>query len=257
MKKIFKRIFAVVAILILCLSSYVLGEFFCYTRMQPKPITTYRLDVNTSNSAYGSVLGEGYFKRNEWTKIYAIAKDGYEFVQWQDGDTRNPKTVTITEDITYIATFKEITKYAYIESVQINMGDGWSLSNGQSIICHEWSLEINDRYEYGSTGSAEVILQKTSSAIVEANKLNGCRKTFTYGTDTAYVDNKFEVGKNLSNSWLDLEMTLTIAGQKMSSVKLNKNTTSVKFTKEKSKIEFEFSYPGYGKVIATLIYFVK
>ncbi len=30
---------------------------------------------------------------------------GYAFVQWSDGNTENPRTITVTEDITYTATF--------------------------------------------------------------------------------------------------------------------------------------------------------
>lgn len=38
-------------------------------------------------------------------RITATAKEGYEFVQWQDGNTDNPRVVDITGDAHYIATF--------------------------------------------------------------------------------------------------------------------------------------------------------
>ena len=37
--------------------------------------------------------------------IKATAKTGYHFVQWNDGITDNPRTVTVSADITYTATF--------------------------------------------------------------------------------------------------------------------------------------------------------
>ena len=38
-------------------------------------------------------------------KITATAKEGYEFVQWQDGNKDNPRVIDITGDAHYIATF--------------------------------------------------------------------------------------------------------------------------------------------------------
>jgi Flp pilus assembly protein protease CpaA len=37
--------------------------------------------------------------------IQAVANQGYRFVQWNDGDTQNPRTITVTQDITYTAIF--------------------------------------------------------------------------------------------------------------------------------------------------------
>jgi hypothetical protein len=39
--------------------------------------------------------------------IAATANAGYRFVQWNDGKTDNPRTVTVTGDITFTATFEE------------------------------------------------------------------------------------------------------------------------------------------------------
>lgn len=41
--------------------------------------------------------------------IEAIANNGYHFVEWNDGNTDNPRTVTVTENATYIATFAHTT----------------------------------------------------------------------------------------------------------------------------------------------------
>jgi hypothetical protein len=42
--------------------------------------------------------------------IQAVPNQGYNFVQWNDGDTQNPRTITVTQDITYTAIF-EINTY--------------------------------------------------------------------------------------------------------------------------------------------------
>jgi hypothetical protein len=56
--------------------------------------------------------------------IEATADSGYEFDQWSDGSTTNPRTITVTEDITLSASFSEtqpqptpVDGYFYIEDV--------------------------------------------------------------------------------------------------------------------------------------------
>ena len=41
------------------------------------------------------------------TKIQAYPYDGYRFVNWNDGNTDNPRTITVIEDAIYIASFAE------------------------------------------------------------------------------------------------------------------------------------------------------
>ena len=41
------------------------------------------------------------------TKIQAYPTDGHHFVSWNDGNTDNPRTITVTEDAVYIASFAE------------------------------------------------------------------------------------------------------------------------------------------------------
>ena len=69
-------------------------------------IPTYTITVQSENEEMGVVMGGGSFKSGEETSIGAIAKEGYEFVQWSDGNTDNPRTITVTKDETYTAQFK-------------------------------------------------------------------------------------------------------------------------------------------------------
>ena len=54
----------------------------------------------------GTVMGGGTFKEGEQASFAAIAKDGYEFVQWSDGNTDNPRTIIVEKDETFTAQFK-------------------------------------------------------------------------------------------------------------------------------------------------------
>lgn len=53
----------------------------------------------------GIAVGSGRFSDSTVVEIAAIPVEGNFFVQWSDGNTENPRHVTMTEDITLIAIF--------------------------------------------------------------------------------------------------------------------------------------------------------
>ena len=66
-----------------------------------------RLIVNVnSDTKWGEVSGSGYYMPGEEVTITATPNRGAYFVEWNDGNTDNPRTVTVTEDTTYTAVFK-------------------------------------------------------------------------------------------------------------------------------------------------------
>jgi hypothetical protein len=68
----------------------------------------------------GSVTGSGDYAVNSTITIGAIANTGYRFVQWSDGNTNNPRTITVTQDITYTAEFAVSSQNTY----QVNVLSG-------------------------------------------------------------------------------------------------------------------------------------
>ena len=65
----------------------------------------FTITVQSNNEAWGSVIGSGTYAKGTVISIGAIAKSGYRFVSWQDGNTENPRSVTVQSDAIYIATF--------------------------------------------------------------------------------------------------------------------------------------------------------
>ncbi len=48
--------------------------------------------------------------QNDATAIFtAKARDGYEFMGWSDGNTENPRTVEVLDDVKYVANFGSMT----------------------------------------------------------------------------------------------------------------------------------------------------
>ncbi len=70
----------------------------------------YELNVSSANSQQGTTSITQQPNCSDGTAIIqANANEGYQFVQWNDGSTENPHTITVTEDTTFIATFASVT----------------------------------------------------------------------------------------------------------------------------------------------------
>jgi predicted RNA-binding protein with PUA-like domain len=74
------------------------------------------VSVFPHNPDMGEVSGGGYYDRNTPATIAATAYPGNRFVCWNDGNTQNPRTITVTKNITFVASFEHITAIEDIET---------------------------------------------------------------------------------------------------------------------------------------------
>lgn len=65
----------------------------------------YTLTVLSDNTTMGTAHGSGQYLANSSATISATANNGYHFVRWDDNNTTNPRTVTVTATATYTAFF--------------------------------------------------------------------------------------------------------------------------------------------------------
>lgn len=65
----------------------------------------YKLTVTAGTG--GTVSGSGTYNYNASATLKATANSGYHFVKWSDGNTSATRTVTVTKDATYTATFAQ------------------------------------------------------------------------------------------------------------------------------------------------------
>lgn len=71
-----------------------------------------KIDISVNNSSFGSVnIANGYYCINDSISITATPNKGYHFTQWSDGNTENPRTIVITQDITFTAEFAQNPTY--------------------------------------------------------------------------------------------------------------------------------------------------
>lgn len=83
---------------------------------EPDPENT--LTVATTNEQQGAArIVQSNVCDDDNAIIEAIANYGYHFVQWNDGNTDNPRNIVVTEDITYTAEFAANT---YTVSTKVN-----------------------------------------------------------------------------------------------------------------------------------------
>ena len=71
-----------------------------------RELNRYTVIVNSNNEAYGSVSGGGTYEEGTDVVIPAMPNGGYRFVQWEDGNVENPRTIMVTSDSTFVAMFE-------------------------------------------------------------------------------------------------------------------------------------------------------
>lgn len=74
----------------------------------------YTVTVNANDSSMGTVTGGGVYAAKATATLTATANTGYKFVKWQDGNTSNPRDITVTKDETYTATFETLPDGVYV-----------------------------------------------------------------------------------------------------------------------------------------------
>ena len=111
-------------------------------------IPTYTVTL-TCNLEHGTVSGGGVYQVGETATLTATPKDGYEFVRWSDGNTANPRTLTITKNLTLTAEFAEIDDNEVIDSGKCGKNLTWTLTyNGVLTISG-----TGDMYNYDYTNN--------------------------------------------------------------------------------------------------------
>ena len=69
----------------------------------------FKVNATANNSAYGSVEGVVAVVNGYTTTITVKPANGYHFSSWSDGNTDNPRTITVASDTSFIAIFEEHT----------------------------------------------------------------------------------------------------------------------------------------------------
>ena len=92
---------------------YAYGDFYYTWMIRPvlsagSTPQTYTVTATSTNSTMGYVTGGGTYSAGEEVSLEAVANAGYRFTGWNDGSTENPRSITVTGNVTYIASFANL-----------------------------------------------------------------------------------------------------------------------------------------------------
>ena len=90
----------------------------------------YTITVSANNDEYGTVTGGGTYEEGSEVVITATPNEGYQFVSWNDDNTENPRTITVTSDSTFVAIFEVEPLQQYTITVLSNDEEYGMVSGG-------------------------------------------------------------------------------------------------------------------------------
>ncbi len=73
---------------------------------EANPTPQYTITVTANDPAMGSVSGGGTYDEGSVITLTATPDSGYRFMCWNDSNTYNPRTVTVTADMSFTAYFE-------------------------------------------------------------------------------------------------------------------------------------------------------
>ena len=94
----------------------------------------FNVAVSSADESMGTVSGSGEFAYGTAVQLTATPAEGYQFVSWSDGSTDNPRTLTLTQDLTLTAEFEKIfVPGSFIEdAIEFDLVNGHSLSKNST-----------------------------------------------------------------------------------------------------------------------------
>ncbi|MGM9733825.1 MAG: hypothetical protein ACI3YT_06870 [Prevotella sp.] len=67
----------------------------------------FELELISSPENAGTFEGAGFYNDGDVALVKAIPAEGYVFVKWNDDETSPERSITISDDVSYVATFKK------------------------------------------------------------------------------------------------------------------------------------------------------
>lgn len=97
----------------------------------------YLVKVLSADTIMGRVSGGGTFTYGQNTFIAAMPNVGYDFVQWNDGETTPTRSILVTDNMTFTAQFaprRHIVNLISVDSVMGSVSGSGTYNYGQNVI---------------------------------------------------------------------------------------------------------------------------
>ena len=147
------------------------------------PCTLYAISTTSANPEWGTTAGDTAAFYLHKVEISAIPNYGYHFVRWNDYNTSNPRTVSVTGDETYTATF---AKNVY--SITKNVEHGTISGNSSAEYLDFVTLTVTPDYGYHFTQWSDGLKDNPRIAQITQDTTftaEFAKNTYTISTESA------------------------------------------------------------------------
>ena len=79
-----------------------------FTDIRETGVTLHTVTANATDETMGYVMGGGEYPQGSTATLIAVPFGQNYFVRWNDGNTDNPRTITVTGDMTFTAEFAPV-----------------------------------------------------------------------------------------------------------------------------------------------------
>ena len=181
----------------------------------------YTVSVSANNSSYGYVTGGGTYPAGSTVTLTAYPYSGYQFSYWSDGNTQNPRTITVNSNVSYTAYFTTSGS----GSTSVTFGSyNWGTVDPNML--YSTSYDVLYGYLYSNTSQDYPYLRLqiespsygTTTLIADNGILEGDYNILDYYEETMLTDNN----NNYYGDWWAKNATV-----QFSSLNLNAGTASL------------------------------
>ena len=219
-------------------------------------VQTFQILAIPSDLALGTVAGSGVFKAGEQITLKATANEGYKFIQWSDGNTDNPRVVTVTSDVTYTAEFAPIpTQHVLVDGIYYN----FDIAKKEATVTYNGS---EDPW-YSQSYSGDVVIPATVNyENVTFNVLTIGQYAFFFAYEVTSVDIPEGVVRIETEAFADCgfkEITLPTSIQSIDNHAFNYGmgiinhiTLLAPTPPTVGEMAFGYTYPEYAEMTCTI-----
>lgn len=189
----------------------------------------YTITVNANDATMGTVTGGGIYDVNSTVTLTATANDGYEFVQWNDGNKENPRTITVTGDASYTATFQR----AAVAGVTISFnGSTWTAAQ---VNAYDYSADGYLTFVFFKTANSQddIYMQGWLESTVGSYDYNSTQDYFKYyDVNNTYYDETGELGQGEGVTFYNWTPEPTTFVENITAIDLNNKSISATFSED-------------------------
>ena len=144
----------------------------------------FEIVVESADAGMGNAFGSGTYNEGDQIEITASAFSGYIFKRWNDNNTDNPRTITVTGNATYTAYFEENNVVTHMVTLICNTEEGSVSGGGQYVAGTTATLQAFpkegfafDRWNDGNTDNPRTITVNEDITLVAFFKSTGVDET--------------------------------------------------------------------------------